>query len=157
MSHASGTVPRMFFNKIHRNLVLFLMLWAVALPLSMAADDQCWSGSSNTLDSSYPPVPVDCSTQGLVCEVAKVKILDLYTSSCVSETSCNTDKESVGTNLGLYDSVDCCTEDLCNSYPGQPESSTASSNLTAPYITILPCIAWFWHMISSLNQPRSQP
>jgi hypothetical protein len=99
------------------------------LPLSQAADDECWSGSSNPDDFSYPPAAVDCSQMGMVCELAKVKTLNLYTSSCVSAQSCSIDKESVGTSLGLYESVDCCTADLCNAYPDQPNAESGSSSL----------------------------
>lgn len=94
-----------------------------------AAENQCWSGSSNKEDSSYPPKAVDCYHDNMVCEVVKVKNLKLYISSCTTKTACNINKEAVGTDLGLYDSVDCCIPDLCNSYPGQPDAESAASKI----------------------------
>ncbi len=116
-----------------------LLLLLVSFPLGEAqpaGGRRCWSGSSNPAADDYPPVQVDCSATGMECERTKVKVLDFFVMSCVSDFTCQRDLADLHTpDLSLYSEVICCTTDLCNAADGT--SGAPSPRSRAGWVGIL--------------------
>eukprot|EP01127_Copromyxa_protea_P010253 TRINITY_DN2487_c0_g1_i1.p1 TRINITY_DN2487_c0_g1~~TRINITY_DN2487_c0_g1_i1.p1 ORF type:complete len:144 (-),score=32.06 TRINITY_DN2487_c0_g1_i1:45-476(-) len=105
----------------------FLALLALAQLASAVTEEpeevglQCWDGVSTTQSYQYPPLAIVCPGATDVCRLMKSTEYDFWILSCTPEHVCKQDLEREQAANPAYVGVVCCTDDLCNSWPGQPE------------------------------------
>lgn len=97
----------------------------------MSQSQNCWVGTSNNDSTSgYPPTSTTCDQPDFVCQLEQTLPDNYYTLLCSKNTVCQAALSDMETNPGtLYTNVICCHNDLCNSYPGQPDTSSGVSSI----------------------------